>query len=376
MCSQSILQFPDFTRPFIVTTDASNTVISGILSQGEVGKDLPISYASRLLNDAEQRYSTIERELLAIVYVVNYFRPYIYGQRFRLVTDDKLVWLHSVKDPTSRLVRWRLKLAEYDYEVTYKAGKINANADALSRNPPLEKILPISTDSDEPIFSPPPHKQRVVPTSPSENIENFDPREDSSEDDAWENPTNATSDSDHHSDISDTETTDDSDAPLFDPIDKTYHSNRAMITETRDNLHNRKDNIVVFITEQGDPCDNGARALQHQGTLPSFKNITIGRASVTKHKGKHVIALAMENKISAATQLENLKENIASLYDVTRKLGLKLITLSADPVLDIPADTVKTLLTRGFSDNPTQITICSNQVTTPPPRPRKKIEIA
>jgi len=44
-----------------------------------------------------------------------------------------LKWLHSVKDPTSRLIRWRLKLTEYEDEVVYKAGQINANADALSR---------------------------------------------------------------------------------------------------------------------------------------------------------------------------------------------------------------------------------------------------
>jgi len=52
-----------------------------------------------------------------------------------IMTDHKpLEWLHSVKDPTSRLIRWRLKLAEYDYKILYKAGKINCNADALSRN--------------------------------------------------------------------------------------------------------------------------------------------------------------------------------------------------------------------------------------------------
>ena len=101
-----------------------------------------IAYTSRLLNSAEQNCSTIEKELLAIVHCVNYFHPYLYGHRFLLVTDHKpLVWLHSVKDLTSRLVRWRLKLAEYDYEVIYKAGKINANADALSRNPPSYKII-------------------------------------------------------------------------------------------------------------------------------------------------------------------------------------------------------------------------------------------
>jgi len=51
------------------------------------------------------------------------------------VTDHKpLIWLFSVNDPGSRLIRWRLKLEEYDYEIIHKAGRANANADALSRN--------------------------------------------------------------------------------------------------------------------------------------------------------------------------------------------------------------------------------------------------
>ena len=119
-----------------MTIDASKYAI---LSQDEIGRDKPITYASRLLNAAEQNYSTIEKELLAIVYSVNYFRPYLYGRRFSLVTDHKpLVWLESVKDPTPRLVCWRFKLAEYEYKIVYKAGKINLNADALSRNPVIE----------------------------------------------------------------------------------------------------------------------------------------------------------------------------------------------------------------------------------------------
>jgi len=98
---------PDFTRHFVVTTDASKNAIGGILSQGLWEKTYPTySYVSRLLNSAEQNYSTIERELLAIVYCVNYFRPYLFGRKFQLVTDHKpLVWLNSVKDPSSRLVR-------------------------------------------------------------------------------------------------------------------------------------------------------------------------------------------------------------------------------------------------------------------------------
>ncbi|CAK9812938.1 Retrovirus-related Pol polyprotein from transposon 17.6 [Anthophora plagiata] len=136
LCKEPVLQYPDFNKPFLLTTDASDFAIGGILSQGSVGKDKPIAYASRVLNSAELNYPTIQKELLAIVYCIQHFRPYLYGKKFTLVTDHKpLTWLHSVEDPTSRLMRWRLKLAEYEYDILYKAGKANVNADALSRNP-------------------------------------------------------------------------------------------------------------------------------------------------------------------------------------------------------------------------------------------------
>jgi len=79
--------------------------IGGIFrSQGTIEKDLPIAYTSRLLNKAEQNYSTIEKELLAIVYSIQFFRLYIYSRKFTLVMDHQpQKWLHSVKDPTSRL---------------------------------------------------------------------------------------------------------------------------------------------------------------------------------------------------------------------------------------------------------------------------------
>lgn len=140
-----ILQYPNFNKEFVLTTDASLYAIGSVLSQGEIGKDLPIAYASRTLNKAESNYSTIERELLAIVWAVKHFRPYLFGRKFKIVTDHKpLTWLFSVKDPGSRLVRWRLKLEEFEYEIIYKAGKINTNADALSRPP----ILAVNNTSE------------------------------------------------------------------------------------------------------------------------------------------------------------------------------------------------------------------------------------
>jgi hypothetical protein len=62
------------------------------------------------------------------------FRPYLYGRKFTVDTDERpLIWIFNVKDSSSRLVIWRLKLEEYDYDIVYKRGSSNTNADALSR---------------------------------------------------------------------------------------------------------------------------------------------------------------------------------------------------------------------------------------------------
>jgi len=97
LTTEPLLQYPDFTRLFVLTTDASNA---------------------------------------AIVWGCKYFRQYLYGGKLsiQVVTDHRpLTWIFSVKDPSSRLLRWRLKLEEYEYEVKYKKGSSNTNADALSR---------------------------------------------------------------------------------------------------------------------------------------------------------------------------------------------------------------------------------------------------
>jgi hypothetical protein len=134
LISPPILRYPDYSREFIPTTDASSEGVRAVLSQGKIGKDLPIAFASRSLNKAERNYNTTEKELLAIVWGVRYFRPYLFGTKFTIVTDHKpLTWIASVKDPRSRLLRWRIKLEEYNYEIVFTKGASNTNADALSR---------------------------------------------------------------------------------------------------------------------------------------------------------------------------------------------------------------------------------------------------
>lgn len=80
LANDPILIHPDFSKIFNLTTDASNFAIGAILSQGPIGSDKPIAYASRTLNPAEINYSTIEKELLAIVWATKHFRPYLYGE--------------------------------------------------------------------------------------------------------------------------------------------------------------------------------------------------------------------------------------------------------------------------------------------------------
>lgn len=128
-----VLQYPDFSEKneFILQTDASNSAIGAVLSNKD---NRPVAYTSRSLNKAELNYPVTHKELLAIYWSVRHFRPYLYGRRFKIVTDHKpLVYLFSLTDPSSRLTKFRLGLEEYDFYVEYVKGCENVTADALSR---------------------------------------------------------------------------------------------------------------------------------------------------------------------------------------------------------------------------------------------------
>lgn len=125
-----ILVYPDLNKPLEVTTDASNYALGAVLSQDQK----PIAFISKTLNQPETNYSTTEKELLAIIWSVTYFHNYLYGNKFIIYTDHRpLQWLFNLKDANSRLMRWRIKLENYDYNIQYIKGKTNFVADALSR---------------------------------------------------------------------------------------------------------------------------------------------------------------------------------------------------------------------------------------------------
>ena len=121
LCSEPVLRAPDLSKEFIVTTDASDFALGAILGQGELGNDHACIYASRGLRGPDLRYSTYDRELLTVVFAKEQFRPFLYGR----------------KKPDLRFNRLKVELRGYEFEIIYRPGPRNFNADALSRNPLL-----------------------------------------------------------------------------------------------------------------------------------------------------------------------------------------------------------------------------------------------
>ena len=130
-----IVCHPNYDYPFKVQTDASDDGIGAILTQTIEGQERIIRCTSRVLQPFEQKWCPREKEGLAVIYGCEVFRPYLLHTKFIIETDhESLSYLLNAKSP-ARLVRWSLKLAEFDFTVQYRKGSNNGNADALSRLP-------------------------------------------------------------------------------------------------------------------------------------------------------------------------------------------------------------------------------------------------
>ena len=144
-----VLRLPDPNKEFILKTDASIIGRGAILCQtDDNGNEYVIWYISKLNNKHEQNYSISELECLAIVWAVCYFRQYLYGRKFTIITDHlALKWLLTIKNPNARLTRWSLLLQTFDFEILHRAGKKMSDVDCLSR-PVLSTIISDQQDED------------------------------------------------------------------------------------------------------------------------------------------------------------------------------------------------------------------------------------
>lgn len=142
LSTSPVLVCPDFSKDFAVHCDASDFGIGGALTQVIDGEEHPVAYCSRSLTPAERNYSATEREALAVVHVVEHFRPYLEGSRpFRVITDHaSLKWFLNLKNPTGRLARWGCRLSAYNFIIEHRSGSQNVVPDALSRSVPVAAV--------------------------------------------------------------------------------------------------------------------------------------------------------------------------------------------------------------------------------------------
>ena len=147
-----LLAYPDCNKPFQLSCDASQFAIGFILSQKDsYGVDHVIEYAGRSLRKSELNYSISDKEALAMVEGFRKFHVYLYSAHTTVLTDHQALE-HVFKNPkiSGRIARWNILLQNYDYTVVYKKGKLNANADAISR---LENLPQPQNDNADDVMT-------------------------------------------------------------------------------------------------------------------------------------------------------------------------------------------------------------------------------
>ena len=142
LISAPTLALLDFSKPFLITTDASGQAIGGVLTQ----EGRPIAYESRKLRSHELNYPTHDLELLAVVHALKMWRHYLLGNSFKIKTNHKsLKWIFTQPDLNMRQRRWMELLHEHDFSIEYQPGKENIVGDALSKKSTLSAISVLQT---------------------------------------------------------------------------------------------------------------------------------------------------------------------------------------------------------------------------------------
>jgi phospholipid-translocating ATPase len=135
LTEKPVLYAPDFSKEFIVQTDASEKGIGVVLAQkSKDNTDHPILYLSKKFTESEKKFGTTEKECAAIIYAIKKLRHYLDGQHFTIETDhNPLVFLKTNAGNNPRLMRWALALQPFNYTIIHRAGKEIGHADCLSR---------------------------------------------------------------------------------------------------------------------------------------------------------------------------------------------------------------------------------------------------
>ena len=136
LISPPIFHAPDWTLPFELACDASNSAVGVMLGQKHSKLSHVIAYASKTLDSAQKNYTTTEKELFAIIFALDKFRQYLINSQVVVYTDHAAVkFLFTKPQSKPRLIRWMLLLQEFDISIKDRPGTANLVADHLSRLP-------------------------------------------------------------------------------------------------------------------------------------------------------------------------------------------------------------------------------------------------
>ena len=143
LCSPPVLAYADYSKPFILHTDASGDGLGAVLYQIQNGKERVISYASRGLHNSERNYPAHKLEFLCLKWAVTEkFHDYLYGNTFQVVTDNNpLTYVLTTAKLDATGHRWLVSLSNYSFKLSFRSGAANRDADGLSRRPHTQTEL-------------------------------------------------------------------------------------------------------------------------------------------------------------------------------------------------------------------------------------------
>ena len=375
LCAAPLLQFPQLNKPYIITTDASGYAIGAILSQGIIGQDKPIAYASRVLKGAELKYHTYEKEALAIMFGIKTFKNYIYGNKFTIVTDHKPLLSFKSADKNTRVQKWRLQLSGYEYDIIYKKGKMNVNADALSRNPIQNNICVITraqkkreNDNNNNNNN---NSNIKNDTNISENNVKFPNKTQSKYIGDKGRPRKTTDNNRKNNTLDNIETNSTNNQNDGNSDEKRKFKN---IININDSIEFRNDNIIHIVTEKGKSLDNHTDSLiAKKCDMTNIKFIK-NEIKVIDIEKKKCFILCLNTAESNKTIKESLTSLFTKLNILLAENKINKLSISKDiNIISLNWLEIEEILINIFQNTEIKILVCLNNVEFVKPSDRDRI---
>ncbi len=340
LCSAPVLQFPDLNKPFIITTDASGYAIGAILSQGEIGYDKPIAYISRVLKSSELNYHTYEKEALAIMFAIKAFRIYIYGTKFTIVTDHKPLLSLKSADNNAKVQKWRLKLSEYDFDIVYKPGKYNVNADALSRNP---VNVNVTTRAQKAKLSKETHTP--VPDN-SMKIEIMNKQRENMKTKYHKRKSRTKSENKNKPTINE---------PSINPSNN--------IIQSRKSIYMRKDNIINLMDTKNNFLHKNTKLIFDKEKINIQRNLKAGEISINNYHNYKILNFCLNTAQSVFTIRKDLQAAFTKIKEILKNSNHPMCSISNSiKITNMDWSEIENILFDTFKNTQVKIIVCQNKI--------------